>query len=100
MDEYRDILKRNWQELRNKLRPERLLPELFNLGVLDFKDIEDIRKSIKNSREEAVDDLWQILHTKGQTDFEVFKKVLQKVQPELAIRLGECDQMYIFPVIC
>lgn len=90
-DKYRDILNRTWQPLRNKLKPEKLLPDLLHLGVLDYKDIEEIKRSSKNSREEAVDDLWQILHTKGQKVFEVLMKVLQKVQPELAIHLGECD---------
>lgn len=84
-------MNRAWRELRNALDPANLFPDLLNSGVLDFKDIEGIRRSSKNSREEAVDDLWQILHTKGPKAFEVFKKVLKKVQPELAFHLGECD---------
>ena len=94
-DKYRDILNRAWHELRNTLDPAKLFPDLLHSGVLNFKDIEGIRRSSKNSRVDAVDDLWQILHTKGPKAFEVFKKALQKVQPELAVHLGEWSDLYI-----
>lgn len=43
----------------------------------------------KNSREDKVDELLQILPRRGQKAFKVFKEALRKVQPHLVVYLGE-----------
>ena len=84
-DKSRDTLILAWSTLRKDLEPSKLLPYLLN--VLDSKDRNAIMG--KNSREDKVDELLQILPRRGQKAFEVFKEALRKVQPHLVVYLGE-----------
>ena len=91
-DKHREILRRNWSTLRRDLEPMRLLHHLVN--VLDDTDVEKIK--MRHTREDASDNLLEILPRRGPKAFEDFVKALQEVQPHLASPLIQQSGKNIF----
>ena len=75
-DKHRDILRREWSNLRRNLEVTKLLPELVEL--LDTEDVEQV--TVEATQPQMVDKLLTILLKKGPTAFDVFVKGLQKIR--------------------
>ena len=92
-EEHCQILRQNWDKIRQDLMPNKLLSFLVN--VLDKDDVELIRG--KERREESCDVLLDILQRSGQEAFDAFVKALKSTnQAHLALDLAEQSGKNLF----
>ena len=95
-DKHRALLRRHWSELRRDLEPKKLFPYMVN--VLDESDEQEIKA--KETREEQVDKMLEILPRRGPQAFESFARAVETTQPFLACPLiretGKKSSKFIF----